>query len=56
MNQIILNEEYAGLSLMYAAIHGKKIKEKMPNPADEEQFVEDFNELYNNDEEPWTIN
>lgn len=56
MNQIILNEEYAGLSLMYAAIHGEEDKKKMPNPADEEQFVEDFNELYNNDEEPWTIN
>ncbi len=56
MNQIILNEEYAGLSLMYAAIHGEEDKKKMPNPADEEQFIEDFNELYNNDEEPWTIN
>lgn len=55
MNQIILNEEYAGLSLMYIAIHGEEDKKKMPNPTDEEQFIKDFDELYNNDEEPWTI-
>ena len=55
MNQIILNEEFAGLTLMYAAIHGEEDKKNMPNPADEEEFIEDFNELYNNDEEPWTI-
>ena len=46
-NQIILNDEFAGISLMYAAIHGGEDKIKMPNPADEEQFIKDFNELYN---------
>lgn len=56
MSQIILNEEFAGLTLMYAAIHGEEDKKNMPNPADEEEFQQDFDELFNNKEEPWTIN
>ena len=47
-NQIILNDEFAGLSLMYSAIQGEEDKKTMPNPADEEQFIIDFNEMYNN--------
>ena len=46
-NQIILNDEFAGLSLMYSAIQGEEDKKKMPNPADEEQFIEDFNKMFN---------
>ena len=46
-NQIILNDEFAGLSLMYSAIHGEEDKKKMTNPADEEQFIADFNKLFN---------
>ena len=48
-NQIILNDEFAGLSLMYSAIHGEEDKKKMTNPADEAKFIADFNELFNND-------
>jgi hypothetical protein len=32
-NQIILTDEYAGLCLMYSAIHGGEDKRNMPNPA-----------------------
>ena len=46
-NQLILNDEFAGLSLMYSAIQGEEDKKGMPNPADEEQFIKDFNELFN---------
>ena len=46
-NQIILNDEFAGLSLMYSAIQGEEDKKKMPNPANEEQFIKDFNEMFN---------
>lgn len=46
-NQLILNDEFAGVSLMYQAIHGEEDKKKMPNPADEEQFVKDFDKMYN---------
>jgi len=35
-NQIILNDEFAGVSLMYSAIQGEEDKKKMPNPANEE--------------------
>ena len=47
-NQIILNDEFAGVSLMYSAIQGEEDKKKMPNPADEDKMIKDFNELFNN--------
>lgn len=47
-NQIILNDEFAGLTLMYEAVHGGEDKKKTPNPADQKQFEKDFNELFNN--------
>ena len=41
-NQIILTDEYAGLCLMYTAIHGEEDKKFMQNPNDEERFLKDF--------------
>ena len=41
-NQIILTDEFAGLCLMYEAVHGEEDKKFMPNPADEQQFLEDW--------------
>lgn len=41
-NQIILTDEYAGLCLMYTAIHGEEDKKFMSNPNDEERFLKDF--------------
>lgn len=46
-NQIILTDEYAGLCLMYNAIHGEEDKKFMPNPADEEDFLINFNKMFN---------
>ena len=46
-NQMILSDEIAGICLMYGAIHGEEDKKFMPNPANEKQFIQDFNELYN---------
>ena len=43
----ILTDEYGGICLTYKAIHGEEDKKFMPNPADEKQFLEDFNEMYN---------
>ena len=43
----IFNEELGGLVISYDAIHGGEDKYKMPNPADEEAFIKDFNELFN---------
>lgn len=46
-NQLLLNDEYAGLSLMYAAIHGEEDKKGMLDPRKEAEYIEDFNEQYN---------
>ena len=47
-NQMILTDEYAGLCVMYQAIHGEEDKKNMPNPADQEQFEANFDEIFNN--------
>ena len=44
-NQIILTDEFAGLCLMYEAVHGEEDKKFMPNPADEDRFMEDWKEF-----------
>ena len=46
-NQMILTDEYAGLCVMYQAIHGEEDKKKMPNPMDEEEFIENFDAMFN---------
>ena len=46
-NQIILTDEYAGLCLMYSAIHGGEDKKNMPNPAEQAKFIKEFNEAFN---------
>ena len=46
-NQMILTDEYAGLCVMYQAIHGEEDKKKMPNPMDEEAFIANFDAIFN---------
>ena len=46
-NQMILSDEFAGLCLMYSAVHGEEDKKFMPNPNDEEQFIENFDAMFN---------
>ena len=41
MNQIILNDEFAGLSLMYSAIHGGEDKKNVANPSKQEEFEQE---------------
>ena len=48
-NQLLLNEEFAGVSLSYAAIHGEEDKKGMLNPVAEEKFIKEFDEMYNNE-------
>lgn len=48
-NQIILNDDFAGLCLMYSAIHGGEDEKFMPNPADEEQFMKDWKSYITSD-------
>ena len=40
--QIILTDEFAGLCLLYDTIHGGEDKKFMPNPADDQMFIEDY--------------
>ena len=54
MNQVVFNDEFAGLSLMYSVINGEDDKKNMLNPEDNEAFIEEFNKLYNNKSE-WTL-
>ena len=49
-NQLILNDEFAGVSLMYQAIHGEEDKKHMPNPVDNQKFIDEFNEVWNSKE------
>lgn len=46
-NQIILTDEFAGLSVMYAAIHGEDDKKNMLNPQEQAEYNIDFNKLFN---------
>ena len=46
-NQVMLTDEFAGLCIMYQAIHGEEDKKKMPNPNDEEEFVKHFDAMFN---------
>ena len=46
-NQMILTDEYAGLCVMYQAIHGEEDKKNMSNPADEEEFRKNFDAIFN---------
>ena len=49
-NQLILNDEFAGVSLMYQAIHGEEDKKHMPNPVDNQKFIDEFNDVWNSKE------
>ena len=48
-SQIVLSNEYIGICLMYEAIHGEEDRKFMPNPNNEEQFIENFNNIFNDD-------
>ena len=49
-NQLILNDEFAGVSVMYQAIHGEEDKKNMPNPIDNQKFIDEFNKIWNSKE------
>lgn len=45
-NQIILTNEFAGLCLMYQAIHGEEDKAPMVTPDRQAKFAEDFDKMH----------
>ena len=46
-NQIILTDEYAGLCVLYKAIHGEEDKKGTLNPADQKELDSNFNAMFN---------
>lgn len=46
-NQILLTDEYAGLCLMYQAIHGEEDKKDAPVGAEDADLIENFNNIFN---------
>ena len=47
-NQMILTDEYAGLCVMYKAIHGEEDKKGTLNPKDEKELKNNFDAMFNN--------
>lgn len=46
-NQQVYTNEFAGLTLMYAAVHGEEDKKGMPNPVDNKSYEDSFNKIFN---------
>ena len=46
-NQLPLNDEFAGISLMYQAIHGEEDKKDSLNLKDQEDIEENFDKMFN---------
>lgn len=44
-NQVILTDEFAGLCLMFRAVHGEEDKKFFPNPEDDAMFIEEFKQI-----------
>ena len=47
-NQILINDEFGGISLMYSAVHGEDDKINSPNELDQEDMDSNFDEIFNN--------
>ena len=45
--QIILTDEFAGLCLMYRAVHGGEDTKKAQNPKEQEDIVTNFDKIFN---------
>ena len=46
-NQLVINDEFAGFTLIYQVIHGDEDKKNLPNPIENEKFIEEFNKIWN---------
>ena len=47
MNQMILTDEYAGLCMMYRAVHGEEDKKNAPNPIEDNDIKANFDAVFN---------
>lgn len=53
-NQILLTDEYAGICLMYRAIHGGEDQKDAPKEEDDIDLINNYNTLFNKN--PWDNN
>lgn len=42
-----VNDHFGGLCVMYNTVHGGEDRKHMPNPVNEEQFIENFDAMFN---------
>ena len=42
-----INDEFAGILLTYGAIHGEEDKKNLPNPIENDKFLEEFDRMWN---------
>ena len=49
--ELLLTDEFGGLCLMYQTYHGEEDKKKVANPAEQEQFEQEFKEMINTQKE-----
>lgn len=47
-SRININQEFGGFCLRYLAIHGGEDKQPIPNPNDENRFLQDFEQMIQN--------
>ena len=45
---VINNDDFDGFTLVFKAIHGEEDKRKLPNPIENDKFVDEFNKTWNN--------
>ena len=46
-NKIVLTDKFIGICLMYSATHGEEDKKNMLNPYENEDFIANFNAMFN---------
>ena len=46
-NQMVLTDEFAGLCLMYQAVHGTEDKKNAENPKENLDLINNFNKMFN---------
>ena len=52
-DQILLTDEYAGLCLVYAAIHGEEDKKDAPVDDEDIDLIKNYNKIFN--QKPWQV-
>ena len=46
-NRFALDDGFAGITLNYLTIHGEEDKRNLPNPIENDKFIEEFDKTWN---------